>query len=321
MRDRRATGLRASLLARPIANRAAGPEPWAAPQGHGPALVSEHHGSESSRPEATIGDQEPDRRTARRDRTPAQVGHARRNSGRIAAPGGRSWLWNSQNGVSCWSLKTWVQAVLLVVLFGFFVLGLLAYRTYQAKPPVADRVSSTRAGQRPLHGARTSARPAGVPAQRPHGVRLGLRPRRLPGAGLHRRLPAALVRLRPPRLRRREVRHRGAADDRGLPHATATTSAPARSRSPRRRPRRHRRLVGHYSRFFSEPTTKHGLRKKAITDRARPRAADRVLRLDGVGGLHRAGPGTTTPTPTTGRRSRASTTARRRTWSSGRCCR
>ena len=29
----------------------------------------------------------------------------------------------------------------------------------------------------------------------------------------------------------------------------------------------HRRLVGHYSRFFSEPTTKHGLRKEAITDR------------------------------------------------------
>jgi nitric oxide reductase subunit B len=36
--------------------------------------------------------------------------------------------------------RGWVQAVLLVVLFGFFVLGLLAYRTYQAKPPVPDRV-------------------------------------------------------------------------------------------------------------------------------------------------------------------------------------
>ena len=29
--------------------------------------------------------------------------------------------------------KGWVQAVLLVVLLGFFVLGLLAYRTYQDK--------------------------------------------------------------------------------------------------------------------------------------------------------------------------------------------
>ena len=36
--------------------------------------------------------------------------------------------------------KGWIQAVLLVILFGFFVLGLLAYRTYQAKPPVPDRV-------------------------------------------------------------------------------------------------------------------------------------------------------------------------------------
>src|SRR4051794_40860097 len=36
--------------------------------------------------------------------------------------------------------KGWIQAVLLVVLFGFFVLGLLAYRTYQAKPPTPQRV-------------------------------------------------------------------------------------------------------------------------------------------------------------------------------------
>ena len=32
--------------------------------------------------------------------------------------------------------KGWVQAVALVLLFGFFVLGLLAYRTYEAKPPI-----------------------------------------------------------------------------------------------------------------------------------------------------------------------------------------
>ena len=36
--------------------------------------------------------------------------------------------------------KGWVQGVVLVVLFGFFVLGLLAYRTYQAKPPIPERV-------------------------------------------------------------------------------------------------------------------------------------------------------------------------------------
>src|SRR5215203_3957824 len=36
--------------------------------------------------------------------------------------------------------KGWLQAVALVVLFGFFVLGLLAYRTYEAKPPIPQRV-------------------------------------------------------------------------------------------------------------------------------------------------------------------------------------
>jgi nitric oxide reductase subunit B len=36
--------------------------------------------------------------------------------------------------------RAWVQAAALVFLFGFFVLGLLAYRTYQAEPPVPVRV-------------------------------------------------------------------------------------------------------------------------------------------------------------------------------------
>ena len=36
--------------------------------------------------------------------------------------------------------KVWVQAVALVVLFGFFVLGLLAYRAYTGQPPIPERV-------------------------------------------------------------------------------------------------------------------------------------------------------------------------------------
>ena len=36
--------------------------------------------------------------------------------------------------------KGWMQAVVIVVLVGFTVLGLLAYRTYQAKPPIPARV-------------------------------------------------------------------------------------------------------------------------------------------------------------------------------------
>ena len=36
--------------------------------------------------------------------------------------------------------KGWVQAVALVVLFGFFVLGLLAYRAYSGQPPIPEQV-------------------------------------------------------------------------------------------------------------------------------------------------------------------------------------
>ncbi len=42
--------------------------------------------------------------------------------------------------------KGWIQVVCLVVLCGFFVLGLLVYRTYMAHPPVPPRGSSTRTG-------------------------------------------------------------------------------------------------------------------------------------------------------------------------------
>ena len=36
--------------------------------------------------------------------------------------------------------KRWLQVAALVMIFGFFVLGLLAYRTYSADPPIPDRV-------------------------------------------------------------------------------------------------------------------------------------------------------------------------------------
>jgi nitric oxide reductase subunit B len=42
--------------------------------------------------------------------------------------------------------KAWIQAVVLVVLCGFFVLGLLAYRTYMAHPPVPARVVDENGG-------------------------------------------------------------------------------------------------------------------------------------------------------------------------------
>jgi nitric oxide reductase subunit B len=36
--------------------------------------------------------------------------------------------------------RTWIQVVVLVVLIGFFVLGLLAWRTYEGQPPIPLRV-------------------------------------------------------------------------------------------------------------------------------------------------------------------------------------
>src|SRR6476646_11841731 len=33
----------------------------------------------------------------------------------------------------------WIQAVAIVVVFGFFALGLLAYRTYKDEPPIPAR--------------------------------------------------------------------------------------------------------------------------------------------------------------------------------------
>src|SRR5436305_15152226 len=39
--------------------------------------------------------------------------------------------------------KGWLQAVALVVLFGFFVMGLLAYRTYSGEAPIPARVTGS----------------------------------------------------------------------------------------------------------------------------------------------------------------------------------
>src|SRR5512147_916590 len=38
--------------------------------------------------------------------------------------------------------RAWVQASVVVLVFGFFVLGLLAYRTYTASPPIPAEVRS-----------------------------------------------------------------------------------------------------------------------------------------------------------------------------------
>ncbi len=48
--------------------------------------------------------------------------------------------------------KAWLQVAGLVVLVGFFVLGLLAYRTYQSDPPIPERAVDPSRGHGRLHG-------------------------------------------------------------------------------------------------------------------------------------------------------------------------
>ena len=158
-----------------------------------------------------------------------------------------------------------MQAVLLVVLFGFFVLGLLAYRTYQAKPPTPQRVvdpqgqllytaSDIRKGQQVfLHnGLMEYGSVFG------HGAYLG------PDyTADYLRRSSDLVRRAYGGAGSDAAGRRTIQDFRTNRYdeasGTLTLSGP--------RAEAHRRLVAHYSRFFSEPTTKHGLRPDAITDR------------------------------------------------------
>ena len=157
----------------------------------------------------------------------------------------------------------------------------------EAAGPAAHR---RRAGPRALHGARRLQGPAGVPAQRPHGVRVGLRARRLPRPGLHRRLPAAGVEHRPARLRRSGLGLGGPPDDRGLPHQSlrradrdAHDQPAAGGRVRDARAVLQPVLLGPGERPRPAPEGDHGPGGAA--------AADRVLRLDGVGRVDRpAGP-------------------------------
>ena len=162
--------------------------------------------------------------------------------------------------------KGWVQAVLLVVLFGFFVLGLLAYRTYMAKPPTPQRVVDPRGkvvytakdiseGQKVfLHnGLMEYGSVFG------HGAYLG------PDfTADYLRRASDLVKDSYGGSASDSAARRTIEDFRTNRYDERTgTSALTAPQSAA-----HERLVGHYSRFFSEPTTKHGLRKKAITDPA-----------------------------------------------------
>lgn len=160
--------------------------------------------------------------------------------------------------------KGWVQAVLLVLLFGFFVLGLLAYRTYDAKPPIPERVVDP--GGTVLYTAEDVQQGQQVflgNGLMEYGSVFGH------GAYLGPDYTADYLRRASDFVKES---HGGEASDR----ATSQTIATFRTNRYDERTgtltftgpqaEAHRRLVRYYSAFFSEPTSKNGLRPSAIVD-------------------------------------------------------
>lgn len=75
----------------------------------------------------------------------------------------------------------------MVVLFGFFVMGLLAYRTYTGEAPIPARTISP---DQKLLFTRHPRRPTDIPEEWPDGVWLHLWTRRVFGTGSYSRLSA-----------------------------------------------------------------------------------------------------------------------------------
>jgi nitric oxide reductase subunit B len=160
--------------------------------------------------------------------------------------------------------KGWIQAVVLVVLFGFFVLGLLAYRTYMAHPPVPARVvdqtgsvlftgADIRAGQQVfLHNGLMEYGSAFG-----HGAYLG------PDyTADYLRRSSNLVRQSYGGPTSDAAARRTIEDMRSnrydMKTGTLTFSAAEASAF--------RKLVPYYNAFFSDPKSEHGLRPDAITN-------------------------------------------------------
>ncbi len=160
--------------------------------------------------------------------------------------------------------RAWVQAVVIVFLFGFFVLGFLAYRTYTGEPPIPERVVDPRgnvlftrsdimAGQAVFlqNGLMEYGSVFG------HGAYLGPD---FTADYLHR---AALFSI---------DAHGGDTSDRAKAQtitdfktntydaATGTVVYTAAQSLA------FHELEQYYGTFFGEPTSKHGLRPRAITD-------------------------------------------------------
>jgi nitric oxide reductase subunit B len=160
--------------------------------------------------------------------------------------------------------KAWIQAAALVFLCGFFILGLLAYRTYTASPPVPKRVvgpsgqtlftgTDISKGQQVFlhnglmeygsafgHGAYLGPDYTADYLRRSSNIALG----RNGGAASAVASQRTIAELRRNRY------------DEGTKTLTFSQG----------QARAFQRLVPYYSRFFSDPKSEHGLRPDAITN-------------------------------------------------------
>jgi len=160
--------------------------------------------------------------------------------------------------------RGWVQAVVLVVLFGFFVLGLLAYRAYSGQPPIPERVvgpggevvftgEDVRAGQGVFlrNGLMQYGSIFG------HGAYLG------PDFTADYLRRSALF-----------VREEYGGEDSDRATVQTVEDFKENRYDPETRTLEFtapqagafEELRGHYGRYFGEPTTKYGLRPEAISD-------------------------------------------------------
>ncbi len=160
--------------------------------------------------------------------------------------------------------RGWVQAAVVVFLFGFFVLGLLAYRTYSADPPIPERVvdpggatvftgDDVREGQRVFlnNGLMQYGSIFG------HGAYLGPD---YTADYLHRAAQSV------------EERYGGTGSDRARERTISDFQVNRYDEETQTlaytdgQARAFDELEGHYGDFFSNPTSELGLRPEAIDD-------------------------------------------------------
>src|SRR5215468_361356 len=160
--------------------------------------------------------------------------------------------------------KGWMQAVLLVMLFGFFIMGLLAYYTYTDEPPIPMSVvdangatlftgSDITAGQELFlkNGLMEYGSIFG------HGAWLGPD---FTTDYLHRAAEISIDYYGGNALDTARLQTiADAKTNRYNPETGVLTYSPAQTAA-------FQKLTAYYAAFFGEPTTKFGLRPKAITD-------------------------------------------------------